>query len=133
MSRRQVKAKLEELLVKKADSIAAEVALTFVGSLERESLLRKATLLHAICKPSSTKGIIRNFTFSESALRDFDRLRHEIVHGLKFRKAIPAVASHLEYARLTGIYFCTMVGRKYGLQITLSEPDIVGIFKPDLS
>ena len=131
VSERQVK--VEQLLAEKPDLIVAKVAQVYVDSLERKPLNDRATLLHSMCRPTNTKEILPNYTYSESDLKDFDQLRHKIVHGMYFRKAIPEAVSLLAYARQTGIYFINMVGNRYNLQPRLSESDLASINKPDLS
>ncbi|HTD67616.1 MAG TPA: hypothetical protein VK846_13905 [Candidatus Limnocylindria bacterium] len=125
----QRQAKIADLLASDPHQIAVNIAKTHVDTLERESLAKKSDALHAVCKPSGSSTILDGYTFEGAALRSFDELRHSIVHGLKYREQIPQTESLITYARMTGIYFLTMVGRRYALQATGTGDELVSIIK----
>jgi hypothetical protein len=126
---KQRQVKVEELLISDVDTSVEKITRAFVQSLDRDSLLKKADMLHAVCKPVAPPKMSVHYVFSELALTDLDTLRHEIVHGTRFRDQIPAAKDHLVFARLTGIYFFSIVGEKYSLRPSLSEKDIANIMK----
>lgn len=97
----------------------------FIKELGRESLMRKSDVLHAICKPTASDAKMETYAFSKAELETFDRVRHDLVHGQKFRDKISNPAKLLEYASKTGGYFLLLVNQRFGLKFSPTDPGLV--------
>ena len=120
--------KIGDVLANGQDAAMKIVSRDYVSSLERESVIKKSDKLHAICKPPTDANYASNYAFSRDALESFDKLRHDIVHGLKFGAEIPKVEEKLDFALKTGVYFSRMVGEKYKLGLEISKEQYHRIF-----
>jgi hypothetical protein len=58
------------------DSLIGE----YLNQLERESLLKKIDLLHALCKPGSGFEPVRNYKYSRERIGALDEDRHRRIH-----------------------------------------------------
>jgi hypothetical protein len=115
------KIKVGDLLADGKTEAVQAVTKDFLVSLERESLIKKSDVLHVICKPPAHANFASNFTFSKDALETFDKLRHDIVHGLQFGSEIFTIKRELNFGLKAGVYFSSMVRYKYGLEKEISE------------
>lgn len=115
------KIKIGDVLADGKDRVINNVAEEFISSLERESILKRSDILHAICKPASGAQYASNFNFSRSELELFDNLRHDIVHGEQAGREIFTIDKELNFALKAGVYFSSMVRHKYGLEKDISE------------
>jgi hypothetical protein len=89
-------------------------------ALERESLLSKVGKLFACCKPEHGWSPMHSYAYDEARMEQFDRQRHEIVHGAAIGKPLtlfPVTDESLFYLLRTGMFFVGLINMRYGLQI----------------
>ena len=116
------KIKFEDILDKGSEQIVQDICGNFViTEVERKSIIERSDMLHAICSPVSTINYVSNFVFSKSALESFNKLRRDIVHGQQAGREIFNIEQDLQFGLKAGLYFCSMVRDKYGLQKEISE------------
>lgn len=92
---------------------------TYLGQVERESMLKKAQLLHRLTTPDETffaDGPI-HFTYSVDRLQTIDHARHEAVHGLQFINPIPDLDDTLLYLLRAVFYFLRLLHFRFGLRL----------------
>lgn len=97
-----------------------------VTQLERESILKKADMLHQVVKLGANVPSIRAYAYSRDKLESIDRARHEAVHRLQFEHGVEEVDATAYYLLQTIFYFMALVNRRYGLKIDAnidSKPD----------
>jgi hypothetical protein len=111
----------EQVLKKKLDE--------FLEQLERESLLKKADLLFARCKPPEKWSPMSTYTYSRGRLEELDTYRHEVIHGDNLGKGIENAADHVDYLMRTVLFFQGLVNLRYDLKL---DPlySIAGIERP---
>ena len=119
--------KVEELLSKSQAELLAPVRKSELARLEK-SLLAKAERLHELCKPTAGSNIIRDFTYSEETMKQFDGLRHNIIHDLSFWKKSADTASRLTWVSHVGLYFSMLIHRKYGFKAQLNSTRLPTLF-----
>lgn len=120
--------KIGDVVANGQDAAMKAVSRDYVSSLERESLIKKSDKLHAICKPSPNVKYASSYTFSRDKLENFDKLRHDIVHGLQFGSKIPDVEDVLNFGLKTGVYFSRMIVEKYKLGLEITKEQYQQIF-----
>jgi hypothetical protein len=91
----------------------------YVEQLERESVLKKADMLHKIIiKPGENyRTTVRQYEYSRDKLELIDRARHEAVHRLRFRQGFTEIDATVDYLLRTVVYFMGLVHRRYGVKI----------------
>jgi hypothetical protein len=106
---------LEAVMKHGLDDVVGRIIQNEIWSIRRnESLVKKAGLLLAICKPSATDT---NYKFDGEQLKAIDKLRQDIVHGDLLGSEIADINTKLIYLRKTWIYFFTMLHETFGLRI----------------
>jgi len=115
------KIEIGTVLAETKDNVIQAATEKFLVGLERESIVKRSDILHAICKPASQARYANNFTFSKSALETFDNLRHDIVHGQQSVREIFTIDQELNFGLKAGVYFSSMIRHKYGLEKEISE------------
>jgi hypothetical protein len=85
--------------------------------LEKESVLKKADMLHRIIKPGNYRPTVREYEYSREKLDSIDRARHEGVHRLQFRQGFAEIDATIDYLRRTVVYFMQLVHFRYGLKV----------------
>ena len=113
--------KIADVLTDGQDKAIQAITEKFLVSLEREPIVKRSDILHAICKPASNSNYASHFKCSRSALEAFDNLRHDIVHGQQSGKEIFPVEQELNFGLKAGVYFSSMVRHTYGLEQEISE------------
>jgi len=93
---------------------------TYLARLERESILRKADVLHQVIKPGNYRTTVRNYAYSQEKLESIDCARHEAVHRLRFREGFAKIDDTIDYLQRTVIYFIGLLHHRYGLKIDAS-------------
>jgi hypothetical protein len=89
----------------------------YLAQLERESILKKADVLHQVIKPGNYQTTVRNYAYSRERLELIDRARHDAVHRLRFREGFGEIDDTIDYLRKTVVHFMGLLHRRYGLQI----------------
>jgi hypothetical protein len=90
----------------------------YLEQLERESVLKKAELLHRIIEPSENyRMTVREYEYSRDRLESIDRARHEAVHQLRFRQGFAEIDAMVDYLLRTVKYFMGLVHYRCGLKI----------------
>jgi hypothetical protein len=102
-------------------SIQQKLLEKYLAQLEYESLLSKCDMLFKIVKPKSTRGILKNFKYSRERLESLDKLRHDLVHKLKFSGKLRQADAKTKYFMNTGKFFMKLLERHYGISMP-SEP-----------
>jgi hypothetical protein len=108
--------KLTELLDKPIDSIISTEAKAIIAKMERESMPSKTRYLYMICSPREDFKTVKEFSFDKRKLEDFDRLRHDIVHGLRTAPDPSKVRDDLNYFRNFILHFLVMMNYKFDLK-----------------
>lgn len=101
--------KYEDLLRKKLDE--------YFEQLERESLVKKADLLFARCKPPQNYDPMHGYTFDRDRLLRLDEYRHQIIHGDNLGKGIANAEEEVDFLMRTVLFFMGMVNLRYGIQL----------------
>lgn len=94
---------------------------SYLAQIGRESLIKKANVLHQLTKPDSSffaTGPV-DFTYSTTRLETIDQLRHQAVHGLEFTRQIHDLGEHMVYLLRAVFYFVRILHFRFGLQIDL--------------
>ncbi len=115
------KIEIETVLANTKDKVIQAATEKFLISLERESIVKRSDILHAICKPTPQTKHANNFVFSKASLEAFDNLWHDIVHGQQSGREIFTIDQELNFGLKAGVYFSSMVRHKYGLEKEISE------------
>jgi hypothetical protein len=109
---------LEAVMKHGLDDVVGKIIRKEIGSIRRnKSLVEKANLLLAICKPPTKDPF---YTFDEAQLKAIDKLRQDIVHGDLLGSEIAEIATKLTYLRDTWMYFFKMMNETFGLRGTTS-------------
>lgn len=88
--------------------------------LEKESILKKADMLHRVIKPGNYLTTVRDYAYSRERLDAIDRARHEAVHRLQFREGFVEIEKTIDYLRRTVVHFIGLIHFRYGLKIDTS-------------
>jgi hypothetical protein len=88
-----------------------------LAQLEKESVLKKADMLHRIIKPGDYRSTVREYSYSQEKLESIDRARHEAVHRLQFGQGFAEIDSTIFYLLQTLFYFMGLVHFRYSLKI----------------
>jgi hypothetical protein len=89
----------------------------YLKGLERESILKKADVLHQVIKPQGFPMTVRDYQYEREKLESIDEARHQVVHQLRFRDGFPSVTHTIDYLRKTAVYFMGLIHRRYGLKL----------------
>lgn len=111
----------EKISLVSVDDIRKDLINNYLKNLERESLLKKCDLLYVVCKPPKDWNIFENYKFRLSSIKEFDELRHNIIHRSVLPSSTDKVIDWLTYIRNTGWHFMSLLIKtysKYGLKIT---------------
>lgn len=92
----------------------------YLVQLERESILKKADLLHQVIKPGDYRTSVRDYAYSRDRLESIDLARHDAVHRLRFREGFGEIDETISYLRKTVVYFMGVLHYRYGLKIDLN-------------
>jgi hypothetical protein len=92
----------------------------YLAQLERESILKKADVLHQVIKPGNYETTVRDYAYSRDRLQLIDRARHDAVHRLRFREGFGEIDETIEYLRKTVVYFIGLLNHRYGLKMDLN-------------
>jgi len=96
------------------DLLEAKVA-EFVKDFERESILKRADRLLAICQPEATSS--KGYKYSRERLQQLDDLRHSIVHGRSAYSRLPGIDNDIYFLQATNYFFYNLVMTRYQLPI----------------
>jgi len=97
------------------DDVVGKIIRKEIWSICRnESLVKKANLLLAICKPPAKDPY---YTFDEEQLKAIDKLRQDIVHGDLLGSEIAEIDRKLTYLQDMWKYFFKMMHETFGLRI----------------
>jgi len=89
-----------------------------VDQLEKESILKKADILHLIIKRGGDfQPIVRDYEYSREKLQAIDDARYGAVHRLQFREGVADVDGTVDYFRRTVLYFIELPNFRYGLRV----------------
>lgn len=106
---------LEAVMKHGLDDVVGKIIQKEIWSIRRnESLVKKANLLLAICKPSVPDP---DYTFDEEKVKAIDKLRQDIVHGDLLGNEIADIDEKLSCLRNTWMYFFKTMHETFGLRI----------------
>ncbi len=108
---------LEAVMETGLDDVVASLISKEIWSIRRsESLVKKADLLLAICKPSGPPDH-PDYKFDAAKLKAIDKLRPDIVHSDLLGTPIADIDENLDYLRNTWMHFFMMMHKSFGLRI----------------
>jgi hypothetical protein len=110
----QKKVELGSLSQHSLEEVTRMVVRKELWALGRESLIRRADLLHRICE--APKAFDRS-VYDPDNLARIDKLRHEIVHGDRFGKEITDVENDLQFLRQTCDHFFALMHATFGQRL----------------
>lgn len=113
----QRKVSFQELANKERFEVFVQLLDNYLIQLEKESLLKKADILHQITALGDAIQVPGDYMYSRDRLNNIDENRHRIIHGLQFKDAVPDAELDIDYLMRTGIYFLSIVNQKYKLRI----------------
>lgn len=94
----------------------------FFGQLDKESLLKKADLLLARCKPPAHWSPMHNYAYDRDRLERVDAYRHSVIHGESLGLGIAEADENLSFLQKTSLFFMGLVNYRYNVKIV---PDYV--------
>ncbi len=89
----------------------------FLADLERESLLKKCTLLYEICRPGPGWTAIEGYRYDADRLKGIDAERHAVLHGLQLKEPVVDCAGKVQFLEKTAMHFWAMLNQAYGLKM----------------
>jgi hypothetical protein len=89
----------------------------YFEQLERESLLTKADLLLARCRPPAKWSPMNNYEYDRKRLEYLDRFRHNIIHGDGMGMELKNADDEIDYLMMTAHYFMGLVNLRYGFRL----------------
>src|SRR5580704_9986572 len=106
---------LEAVVEHGLDEVVGKIIRKEIWSIRRnESLVKKANLLLAICKPSAPDPY---YAFDQEKVKAIDKLRQDIVHGELLGSEIADTDEKLSCLRNTWLYFFKLMHNTFGLRI----------------
>ena len=106
---------LEAVLKHGLDNVVGSFIQKKIWSIRRNgSLVTKANLLLAICKPSEQDPY---YAFDQEKVKSIDKLRQNIVHGELLGSEIADIDDKLSCLRNAGFYFFKLMHNTFGLRI----------------
>jgi hypothetical protein len=108
---------LDELHKHPELDLLGDILVAALEELERESLLKKADRLYALCQPPAGHQGVIDYTYDRERLEEIDRLRHDIVHRIKIKDPIPKCDELLLYLDQTGFHLMSLPNHKYDLRL----------------
>jgi hypothetical protein len=97
--------------------LIGEALVETLNQLERDSLLKKADRLYALCQPPADYQGVLDYTYDRDRLDQLDKLRHGIVHRVQIKEPIANCEEQVTYLHLTGWHFMSLPNYKYDLRI----------------
>jgi len=89
----------------------------YLENLEREAIIVKCNRLLAICSPPPNYQPMQSYRYDEEYIKKINKLRQDIVHGVKITQKIDDVDEMLEYMKKTGFYFIVLIKQKHNLML----------------
>lgn len=77
---RDKRVSFDDLRNSTAGQLQASLTERFLVTLGRDPLVKKVHVLFSILKPETTEGVIPDFSYDESVLKEIDEFRHRCVH-----------------------------------------------------
>jgi hypothetical protein len=106
---------LELVMEHGLDDVVNKIVRREIWSIRRnESLIKKANLLLAICKPSTPDPY---YAFDQEKVKSVDKLRQDIVHGELLGSEITDIDEKLSCLQNTWLYFFKLMHNTFGLRI----------------
>jgi hypothetical protein len=114
-------ATIEDIIGFSKQEIINKKVADYIASLDRESLVKKAGLLFAVCQPPEDFAPIDNFEYDNDRLLQLDEMRHNIVHD---STAVPMLLNgddDILFLQQTTFFYMALVNYKYDLKLNLSH------------
>lgn len=109
---------LSEVGTKKYEEICNEKIREYMEKqIERSSLIFKLDKFHEIVKPANTQ-INPDYKYDRERLVQFDKNRHDIIHGNNWTKYSIDFVKEVNYWLLLNVYFLREVVKKTGLKLS---------------
>lgn len=113
----QRRMKLADLRDMNYNQILESKLAEYFEQLDRESLLKKADLLLARCRPPEKWSPMENYAYDRQRLERLDQYRHDLIHGEGLGKGLASAEEETEFMMKTAMYFMGLVNLRYGLKI----------------
>ncbi len=111
------KVALKDIKEASYDAVLSTKIEGYLEQLEKESLLAKTDLLHAVCQPDSDFSPIKDFEFDRDRLQELDRLRHGVVHDQIEVDPLPNGDDDLWFLRSNANYLMALLNMRFDLKI----------------
>jgi predicted HTH domain antitoxin len=118
ISRRKIE--ISSLVNEGADAVIQSSVQEYLEALERKSLLEKTDVLFQICKPAKDFAPMADFKFDRDALKEFDELRHSIVHRVAIGEPVQFGDEKIYWCFRMLAYNMAMVSEKYSLKLDVN-------------
>ena len=99
------------------DNLIKQRISRFVASLDRVSLLDKIDQIFKLCQPPSNFDPIRSYKFDRNRIKDFDLMRHRIVHERGLNSSLQNYDKEIIYMMDTSNFLMALVNYKYKLKL----------------
>ena len=110
-----------------------------LSQFEKESLLKRADRLFALCRPRREWESLRGFKYDRTRLEQLDLLRHRIVHHDVQPDELTKMDSDSKYLFDVGMHLWGMVNEEFHVKIDVRDllppavQEALGAFVPDAS
>lgn len=105
-------------------------------ALERESLLKRADRLFALCRPEVSLIAVKGFEYDRDRLKLLDDYRHAVLHRTRKIPDIGDIGAALSDLLNSGLHLFGMVNRRYEVKVNpiyVFEPAVQGVILDSLS
>ena len=101
------------------ESLRAQKLEDHLDALAKDSVLKRADALFAVCSPAAGFSPSTSFTWDRSELARIDQLRHDLAHGRVLAPPAEEVEKDIEFVIQTGLFFFAMLNATYGIKMDL--------------
>jgi len=124
------KVELGKLETEGASALLNQRAYDYVCQLRRESIVKRLSLLNAVCIPKLSAELKPKITklLNTELLERFDGMRHQIIHDKPFTQTTSDIQEELFLVLVTGLAAFLTVGNAYGL-VTNEKSDNIPFYK----
>lgn len=102
----------QDAVSKSHEELRAILLARYLDELDRDSLLRKAEAIHAVCRGWQPPEDVEKYDLAH--MEQFDRLRHRVVHELDALPKGFEIRDELGFILMTFFYFTTMLAEVHG-------------------
>lgn len=103
--------------MKSTDDILKEKCEKYLEDFEFESLPTKINRIFDICKPDSSFDPINDYEFNMDKIKQYDVLRHHIIHDDIPENCLPGGEKELDYLQKTNLFLFSLINITYNLKL----------------